>query len=92
MGWQAEGVCSVILGGRGGSRGGPDLRCEGEHCRGRELLLCPGDTLEKTQTCSALTSAASGWGRITSAPARPGWGFWGGFEEPQLPLSQPGPS
>lgn len=48
-------------------------------------------SLEKTQTCSALTSAGSGWGCVPSAPAQAGQGFGGGFEEPQLPPSQAGP-
>lgn len=97
MGWQAEAVCGVILGDRGGRRGGPDLRCEGEHEHGRELLLhswcysaCTS-SLKKTHTCSALTNARSGWGRVPSVPVWAGRGFGGGFEEPQLPLRQAGP-
>lgn len=97
MGWQAEVVCGGILRGRGGRRGGPDQRCEGEHRHGRELLLhswCSSvctPSLEKTQIFSALTNARSSWGCDPSVPAWAGWGFGGGFEEPQLLLSQAGP-
>lgn len=97
MGWQAEAVCGGILRDREEEEVAQTKGVRGNTDMAGSLLLpswCSSacmSSLEKTQIFSASTSATSSWGRDPSVPAWAGWGFGGGFEEPQLPLSQGGP-